>query len=730
MADEEEKVVEEKCEQNEEIRTEMLPPELPKSVKNKVNSNEPENRDPKSEKDGEGTAKMAPPSQGTDVKSEKDAIESKKKLEDKKETFPEIPYKEPSWSGIPDEPYYLELLKGGCIKSTKYLTEKPYYLFGRLPNCDLVMEHPSISRYHAIIQYKASETGKSDKGYYLYDLGSTHGTVVNKVRIEPRRYYRLRVGYVMKFGGSSRLYILQGPEEVEEDEEMIAEQREGSAKHGSEVGRVMSEEEYEEWKQQKEKKPEEKDEGISWGFGEDAVEEDAVNPFASELEVMETHEFKDPKKTLRGYFEREGLDLEYQVEETGPGHARVYHCRVKLPVETATGDPLYAEAAVTGKKREAVLACAAEACRILDMNGLLRQSSHESKKQKMKNWEENDYYDSDEDTFLDRTGSIEMKRIKRMKTVKKDKEETETFESLSSKLKSVEEEIASLETKLQEAMEASKAAKENEDSLDLYMKSIDKCMDKTARMQMRRKIYDLKKEKQLLAKLVKVAQPTSLPELLIPKLSSKEGVQEINKKLEEKKISTPGVATSTASQEESTTGVGSSIRHERAVLDDKASSKDSISSHDPNRGTTGSDKHGSIENSEKEIESKTTKFAMPALPSLKSPKPKPKKVPPPDSSLSRVLEGLKSSTTNEKDTRKERRFKKHQAPEEQSGAFQEMIEKKKRKIMPQYSPSSPPPSPPAPTQTESLMDENYSDWIPPTDQSGDGRTKLNEKYGY
>lgn len=29
----------------------------------------------------------------------------------------------------------------------------------------------------------------------------------------------------------------------------------------------------------------------------------------------------------------------------------------------------------------------------------------ESKKQKMKNWEDNDYYDSDEDTFLDRTGS-------------------------------------------------------------------------------------------------------------------------------------------------------------------------------------------------------------------------------------------------------------------------------------------------------------------------------------
>ena len=31
--------------------------------------------------------------------------------------------------------------------------------------------------------------------------------------------------------------------------------------------------------------------------------------------------------------------------------------------------------------------------------------SPESKKHKEKNWEENDFYDSDEDSFLDRTGS-------------------------------------------------------------------------------------------------------------------------------------------------------------------------------------------------------------------------------------------------------------------------------------------------------------------------------------
>lgn len=54
----------------------------------------------------------------------------------------------------------------------------------------------------------------------------------------------------------------------------------------------------------------------------------------------------------------------------------------------------------------------------------------ESRKRKAKNWEENDFYDSDEDTFLDRTGTIEKKREKRMKA--KVPEKAETYESLVS----------------------------------------------------------------------------------------------------------------------------------------------------------------------------------------------------------------------------------------------------------------------------------------------------------
>ena len=120
-----------------------------------------------------------------------------------------LPYKEPEWGALSEVKYKFEVLKSGKIIDNIDLSSKSFYVFGRLPSCDITMDHPSLSRYHAIVQYCGVQNERKDKGWYLYDLDSTHGTIVNKVKAKPRVYQRLHVGHVVKFGGSTRLHILQ-----------------------------------------------------------------------------------------------------------------------------------------------------------------------------------------------------------------------------------------------------------------------------------------------------------------------------------------------------------------------------------------------------------------------------------------------------------------------------------------------------------------------------------------
>jgi hypothetical protein len=52
---------------------------------------------------------------------------------------------EPSWSSQPPDGYSFEVLKGGVVVDTIKL-DNPFIVFGRLAQCDVMLEHPSISR--------------------------------------------------------------------------------------------------------------------------------------------------------------------------------------------------------------------------------------------------------------------------------------------------------------------------------------------------------------------------------------------------------------------------------------------------------------------------------------------------------------------------------------------------------------------------------------------------------
>lgn len=94
------------------------------------------------------------------------------------------------------------------------LSGRSWHLVGRAPDCDLTLAHPSVSRHHAVLQHRPPPNADGNEdgpepGLYVYDLGSAHGTFLNKAQVPPRTYCRLRVGYVLRFGGSSRLFVLQ-----------------------------------------------------------------------------------------------------------------------------------------------------------------------------------------------------------------------------------------------------------------------------------------------------------------------------------------------------------------------------------------------------------------------------------------------------------------------------------------------------------------------------------------
>lgn len=83
---------------------------------------------------------------------------------------------------------------------------------------------------------------------------------------------------------------------------------------------------------------------------------------------------------------------------------------LRLPEDSSlTGTATTISATAIGKK-EANLACALLACERLDAHDLLRDYVVKNAR---KTYAENDYYDSDEDTFFDRTGQIEEQRRKR-----------------------------------------------------------------------------------------------------------------------------------------------------------------------------------------------------------------------------------------------------------------------------------------------------------------------------
>ncbi|XP_045196073.2 smad nuclear-interacting protein 1-like [Mercenaria mercenaria] len=126
-----------------------------------------------------------------------------------------IKYNEPPEARKPKKRWRLYPFKNDEALKPFHMHRQSAYLFGRdRIVADIPVDHPSCSKQHAVYQYRMVPYEKEDGrrahkiAPYIIDLESANGTFVNNKKIEPRRYVELIEKDVIKFGFSSREYVL------------------------------------------------------------------------------------------------------------------------------------------------------------------------------------------------------------------------------------------------------------------------------------------------------------------------------------------------------------------------------------------------------------------------------------------------------------------------------------------------------------------------------------------
>ena len=129
-------------------------------------------------------------------------------------------YEVPDWGGPSSADFSLEVLKDGAIVDVVDCRGRNFLTLGRTPENDVVLEHPSSSRLHAVLQFSGGTTEA-----FVYDPGSTHGTFVNKRKLKPNVHAPVFVGDQIKFGQSARIFVVSGASELMPEEGLSVDER-------------------------------------------------------------------------------------------------------------------------------------------------------------------------------------------------------------------------------------------------------------------------------------------------------------------------------------------------------------------------------------------------------------------------------------------------------------------------------------------------------------------------
>ncbi|KAL8560143.1 hypothetical protein ACOMHN_021639 [Nucella lapillus] len=157
------------------------------------------------------------PSAEDQAEKDKPNFELSGKLTEDTNTFRGVvvKYNQPSEARMPKRRWRLYGFKGNEALPMLPVHRQSAYLFGRDRRvADVPVDHPSCSKQHAVLQYRLSEYGRPDGSVgrrvrpYIIDLASANSTLVNNQPIDSQRYVELFECDIIKFGCSTREYVL------------------------------------------------------------------------------------------------------------------------------------------------------------------------------------------------------------------------------------------------------------------------------------------------------------------------------------------------------------------------------------------------------------------------------------------------------------------------------------------------------------------------------------------
>ena len=125
-----------------------------------------------------------------------------------------LKWTEPDDARKPVDRWRIYEYKNGEQVKILHIHRQSAFLIGRIKDiADILTMHPSCSGQHAVLQFRLKIL-KDDLDEvrvvlpYVMDLESTNGTFLNGERLAPARYVELREKDMLKFGSSSREYVL------------------------------------------------------------------------------------------------------------------------------------------------------------------------------------------------------------------------------------------------------------------------------------------------------------------------------------------------------------------------------------------------------------------------------------------------------------------------------------------------------------------------------------------